>query len=108
MRHFHVFHAGRTTASGYAARHGISNIPPTQELESLRYTALMLDRVRALLCCPVLVSSGYRCPAVNTAIGGAKNSQHMLGQALTLLRLVSALRKPWPRLLHPVTSRLTN
>lgn len=82
MRLSTYFTLEELTASGYAARHGISNIPPTQELESLRYTALMLDRVRALLCCPVLVSSGYRCPAVNTAIGGAKNSQHMLGQAV--------------------------
>lgn len=70
------------TVSGYAARHGINNIPPQRELENLKYTATQLDRVRALLGCQVIVSSGYRCPAVNRAIGGAKNSQHMLGQAV--------------------------
>jgi len=70
------------TASGYAARHGISNIPPKQELENLKHTAMQLDRVRALLGCPVLVSSGYRNKAVNKAIGGARNSQHMQGQAV--------------------------
>jgi len=30
---------------------------------------------------PVLVSSGYRSPAVNRAVGGAANSAHMLGCA---------------------------
>lgn len=29
----------------------------------------------------VNVTSGYRCKRVNTAIGGAKNSQHLVGQA---------------------------
>ena len=48
----------------------------------MKYTAIQLDRVRALLGVPVLVSSGFRCQAVNEAIGGAKNSQHTLGQAV--------------------------
>lgn len=69
-------------ASGYAARHGIDNIPPPREMLSLRYTASQLDCIRALLGVPVIVSSGYRSPVVNAAIGGAKNSQHMLGQAV--------------------------
>jgi len=30
---------------------------------------------------PVNVSSGYRCPELNKAVGGAKNSQHLFGQA---------------------------
>ena len=29
----------------------------------------------------ILVSSGYRCEKVNASIGGASNSQHLLGQA---------------------------
>jgi zinc D-Ala-D-Ala carboxypeptidase len=29
----------------------------------------------------ILTSSGYRCPRVNQAIGGAPNSQHLSGQA---------------------------
>lgn len=69
-------------ASDYAARHGMDNTPPKLELENLTYTAEMLDRVRSLLGVPVLVSSAYRSPAVNAAVGGAKTSQHMLGQAV--------------------------
>ena len=70
------------TQSDWAARHGVANDPGPQELESLKFTASQLDRVRALLGVPVLVSSGFRCQAVNEAIGGAKNSQHTLGQAV--------------------------
>lgn len=37
--------------------------------------------MRALLGKPVLVSSGYRSPLVNRAVGGAASSAHMLGCA---------------------------
>ena len=28
---------------------------------------------------PIIVNSGYRCIKLNKAIGGAKNSQHLVG-----------------------------
>lgn len=50
--------------------------------------AWLLDLAQAILQplrdhvgVPVNVSSGYRSGAVNRAVGGAKNSQHRLGQA---------------------------
>ena len=73
------------TASDYAARYGMNNEPDQRALESLRYTALHLDRVRSLLGAPVLVSSGYRSPRVNEAVGGSKRSQHILGQAVDFI-----------------------
>jgi len=76
------FSYSELTQSGYATRHGVDNTPDQRSLENLKYTASQLDRVRALLGVPVLVSSGYRCPAVNAAIGGSKSSQHMTGQAV--------------------------
>lgn len=30
---------------------------------------------------PILINSGYRCPALNKAVGGVPNSQHLTGQA---------------------------
>lgn len=68
--------------SGYATRHGIDNTPNAEAMANLRYTAEQLDRVRSLLGVPVLISSGYRCEKVNTAINGSKNSQHLRGQAV--------------------------
>lgn len=30
---------------------------------------------------PIIINSGYRCPALNRAVGGAANSQHLRGEA---------------------------
>lgn len=57
-------------------------------------TAIVKERLRAL-CLDVLqplrdhfgaviVTSGYRCPAVNRAVGGAAGSQHTRGEAADL------------------------
>ncbi len=34
--------------------------------------------------CPIHISSGYRCPRLNKAVGGVKNSQHLTGQAVDI------------------------
>lgn len=41
-----------------------------------------METVRSWWGKPVFTHSAYRCPALNTAIGGAKHSQHMLFQAI--------------------------
>ena len=40
-----------------------------------------LEALRAFVKLPIQILSGYRCPIHNAAIGGAKNSQHMMGNA---------------------------
>ncbi len=40
-----------------------------------------LEAFRAAVGKPVIINSGYRCPVHNAAVGGAPNSQHMLGEA---------------------------
>ena len=69
------------TDSQTAVRRGIDNTPSPAVLASLKRTALGLEDVRARLGVPILISSGYRSPALNAAIGGATGSQHMAGQA---------------------------
>lgn len=64
-----------------AERRGIDNTPTPEIITHL--TALcvaILEPLRQALG-PVRVSSGYRSPALNAAIGGAKDSQHMTGHA---------------------------
>jgi zinc D-Ala-D-Ala carboxypeptidase len=71
------------TDSQTAARKHINNAPPAQELVNLKRTAEVMEKVRTLLGDkPILVSSGYRSPAVNAAVGGSKSSAHMSGLAV--------------------------
>lgn len=41
----------------------------------------VLDPLREWYGKPISVNSGYRCPALNKAVGGSATSQHMSGQA---------------------------
>jgi zinc D-Ala-D-Ala carboxypeptidase len=61
---------------------GIDNTVPPALLANVKITAAYMERVRALLGAPIRVTSWYRCPAVNKAIGGARNSAHMSGLAV--------------------------
>ena len=59
----------------------IDNTPPPASVENLRRLAEGLEQVQALLESPLLISSGYRCPALNMAVGGSPGSQHVRGLA---------------------------
>lgn len=73
------------TKSQTASRLGISNTPGKEELESLKLVAeKVFQPVREHFKVPIAVTSGYRSPALNKAIGGAKRSEHMMGRALDL------------------------
>ena len=64
---------------------GIDNTPDEWVTENLRQVAInIFQPLRDAFKCPIYVSSGYRCPELNRAIGGAKRSQHMEGRALDL------------------------
>ena len=73
------------TDSQTAARKNIPNVPSanSQEMKNIQRTAETMERVRILLDGkPILVSSGYRSPKVNAAVGGAKTSAHVHGLAV--------------------------
>ena len=56
--------------------------PPPEVLENLDRLADRLEVVRALLGhLPVRINSGWRCPGLNRAVGGAKASAHLVGLA---------------------------
>lgn len=70
------------TFSQHAERHGWDNKPGAPELRNLKALAAMLEDVRRVLGhVPIFISSGYRNPQVNAAIGGADTSQHIQGAA---------------------------
>lgn len=41
-----------------------------------------MEQVRAVLGYPITISSGYRSPAVNKAVGGVATSDHVKGYAV--------------------------
>ena len=61
----------------------IDNRAPAEVVATLRNTAARMEGVRRLLGGRTLsVSSGYRCPALNRAVGGARTSAHLSGHAV--------------------------
>jgi len=62
----------------------IANVPVSPIiLNNLRVVCEnILELIRSHYGRPVIIHSGYRCPAVNAAIGGSKTSQHMKGEAV--------------------------
>lgn len=75
------FHLDEFVTSQTAARRGIDNTPPAPVLIRLKNAAKGLEKVRAVLGRPILISSGYRSPALNKAVGGSATSDHMNGDA---------------------------
>ena len=73
------------TISQTAARQGLNNIPSEDIVKVLTNTANQMEAVRKLLGVPIHINSGYRSPEVNKAVGGAKNSQHMTGEAVDFI-----------------------
>ena len=76
------FTINELTKSSTAQRLHINN-NPTQEVKDNLNKLIdnILDPLRELYGKPIIVNSGYRCTKLNKAIGGAKNSQHLVGQA---------------------------
>lgn len=76
------FHLSEFLVSDTAARLGIDNTPSASVLGNLRNVLIPgMQAVRELIAAPIIVKSGYRSPALNAAIRGSSNSQHMTGHA---------------------------
>ena len=72
-------------ASQTAKARGINNKPSTEEIVNLVYlAAYVLEPLRVAMKEPIKIGSGYRCQALNRAVGGVSNSQHLKGQAADL------------------------
>lgn len=75
------FTLAEMTASTTAARLKLPNTPAPELLPRLVLLADMLERIRATLNVPVIITSGYRSPPVNRAVGGVTSSDHTQGHA---------------------------
>lgn len=71
-----------------ASRLSIPNTPSESVMHNLILLCNnILQPLRNAYGKPIIVNSGYRSPELNKAIGGAKNSQHMRGQAADITPL---------------------
>lgn len=79
---------------------GLDNVPDALAVAHLTLLAhLVLEPWRELVG-PLRVTSGFRSKAVNTAIRGAANSDHMLGRAADVQPTATALMAAWSELLR--------
>lgn len=68
---------------------GIDNTPEDIDIDNLKALCInVLEPLRSKLnegnrgkTKHIFITSGYRCPELNKAVGGSKNSQHMIGCA---------------------------
>lgn len=70
-----------------AARHGINNTPPLAVIDRLSTLCQQILEPARQAVGPLRISSGYRCPALNSAVGGSKTSAHMQGYAADVIPL---------------------
>ena len=72
-------------ASDTAKRLGIDNKPSVQQMINLVYlAAYVLEPLRVAMNEPIKIGSGFRCQALNKAVGGVATSQHVKGEAADL------------------------
>ena len=65
-----------------ATKTGLTNIPNWQAVENLKALVNnVLDPLRESWGKPIIVTSGFRCKAVNDKVGGVATSQHTKGEA---------------------------
>lgn len=78
----HYFDLWEFIKSDTAEAKGISNFPTFEVVAHLsQLRDEILDPMREAWGGPLVVTSGYRCPALNRAVGGVTNSAHLSGYA---------------------------
>ena len=84
MRLSKNFTLSEITKSNTAKRLGIENAPNKEHLKNMQ--VLIRDLIQPMRDAlgPIRISSGYRSPALNRAIGGSTKSQHCKGQAVDI------------------------
>lgn len=53
--------------------------------EKILKLAEFAESVRKVLNCPMIITSGYRCERLNSALGGSKTSQHVKFEAIDFI-----------------------
>lgn len=85
MAEFKYFSLKELCASDVATKKKIDNFPSFTIVEHLtELTKNILEPLRVAWGSSIKVTSGYRCDALNKAVGGVSTSAHRLGYAVDL------------------------
>lgn len=96
------FHLSEFTRSATADRLGIDNTPSSDDvIHIMALCAYTLEPLRVWWAQPIHINSGFRCRALNKAVGGVSSSQHLIGEAADIrvkdqeeaCRMVEVLKK---------------
>ena len=72
--------------SDTAKKKGINNTPNLEVENHINELIInLLNPLREAWGSSIIVSSGYRCPELNKAVGGVNNSSHLTGYAVDLI-----------------------
>ncbi len=79
-----------------AQKMGLLNAPKPEHIACLKVLCQqVLEPLRLAVGKPVIINSGYRCWQLNRRLGGARNSQHLLGQAADIRVTSVAEGREW-------------
>ena len=84
MRLSKNFVLSEITRSNTAKRLNIDNAPDKEHLRNMQRLITNLIQPMRNALGPIRISSGYRSPALNRAIGGSNRSQHCQGRAIDI------------------------
>lgn len=80
--HFTFFELCKTSVVKYQK---LNLLKAQEQMGKMYMLAGFAERVREIIGKPLIITSGYRCPELNKAVGGAFTSQHVFGEAIDIV-----------------------
>jgi len=102
LRHFNAAEflcMGAAHTDQGSPAHGLNRPPPRELWPNIVLTARVLDDLRNKLGEPIVLTSVYRSPAYNTAVGGVSGSQHMAFTAADFVVRSASAPSDWAAVL---------
>lgn len=66
----------------------------------------VLQKIRDKYNHPIIITSGYRCPNLNACVNGAKNSQHMKGEAADIKCNATTKKILWDLIVNMIKNEI--